>query len=152
VHGRTDVRADPDRGGREAREVALAINAMIDRAERATESGRAARGDDLQNAVLAIERLGKGDLRDAIVPPGPTYGPLAQAIDRARRELLERVTDMHAAAMQLATRASEMAPAAHKIAESSTEQLSVLRRLGASSEEGADEMRKRSGELQAAVS
>ena len=34
VHGQTEVRADAERGGRDAREVALAINALIDRAER----------------------------------------------------------------------------------------------------------------------
>ncbi len=151
VHGRTEVRADPNLGGREAREVAGAINAMIDRADRALEKGRAARGDDLQNAVLAIDRLGKGDLRDGIVPPGPIFGPIAQAIDRARRDLLERVTEMHHAAMQVATRASEIAPAARQISESSTEQLSALRRLSTVSEEGVEEIRRKATELEVSV-
>jgi methyl-accepting chemotaxis protein len=147
VHGRGDARADPGSGGRDAREIALAINALIDRAERAIERGRAERGDDLSNAVLAIERLGKGDLREAIVPPGP----IAQALDRARRDLLDRVTEMHHAALQVATRASEIAPAARVVTDSSGEQLTALRRLASASEETMDEIRRKAAELEMAI-
>jgi hypothetical protein len=151
AHGRTEVRADPNRGAREAREVALAINALIERAERAMEKGRAARGDDLSNAVTAIERLGKGDLRDAIVPPGPTFGPIAQAIEGARRDLLERVTEMHTAAMQVANRAAEMAPAAKAVGETAGEQLATLKRMAGSSDESLEEIRKKATELEVAI-
>lgn len=151
VHGRSDVRADPERGGRDAREIAMAINALIERAERAMERGRAAHGDDTQNAVLVIERLGRGDLRDSVVDPERTTAPIAEAIERARRELLERVTEMHQVTLEVARRASELVPAARRVAESGAEQHAALTRLGVSSEDGVEQIQRKAVELEQAT-
>lgn len=151
VHGRADVRVDPEQGGRDAREIAMAFNALIERAERAMERGRAVHGDDTHNAVLAIERLGRGDLRESVVAPGSTTAPIAEAIERARRDLLDRVTEMHQVTLQVARRASELAPAARRVAESGTEQHAALTRLGASSEDGVEQIRRKAAELEQAT-
>ncbi|MEQ8278197.1 MAG: hypothetical protein RMA76_41830 [Deltaproteobacteria bacterium] len=147
VHGERDVRADEHRGGRDARDVARAVNALIERAERLKAQGRAARTDDVTAAATAIQTLGQGDLRSPAPVLGETFRPIAQAIDDARRGLLERVTKLHDVAAEVAHAAMEYGDAAHAVAIASTEQCDVLKRLGA----GADESTRQLGTIQEQV-
>jgi hypothetical protein len=150
-HGRPGARAAADRGGRDARDVALAINALVDRADRALELGSASRGGEVAAAVAAIERLGKGDLRDTLLPGRPSDDPIAAAVERARKSLFDRVFEMHRSTIDAVTRSAEIGLPAKRISEASHEQAAALSRLGGAGEQATEEIRRKAAELEQAV-
>lgn len=135
AHGEPEARADEEDGGRDARDVARAVNALIERAVRLEARGRAAREEDVAAVASAIDQLGQGDLRSSAPPLGETFAPIAGAVDHARRGLLERVSTLHDVAADVASTATDVRGAAKKIRTASTEQRDALHRLS----QGADE-------------
>lgn len=151
VHGEPDARADELRGGRDARDVARTVNALIERAERLKAQGRAARREDVTAAAAAIHALGQGDLRSPAPQLGETFVPIARAIDDARRGLLERVTTLHEVAADVARGATDARDAARSIHQASTEQRDALRRLGEGADEAARQLVATQDELDLAI-
>lgn len=129
VHGDPSARADEDRGGAEAREVARAVNGLVERAARLESQGRAAREEDIQAAAVAIEALGKGDLRAVTPRLAAPFGPVSRALDRARKDLLARVEALHEVSRAVAQDAVTMAPGARTLAAASLGQREALERL-----------------------
>ncbi len=129
IHGDPGARADELRGGREAREVARAVNGLVERAVRLEGLGRAAREEDIQAAAVAIEGLGKGDLRSLTPRLGPPFGPLSRALDQARRDLIARVDRLHDVSSAVAEAACSMAPGARHLHDASLAQRQVLEQL-----------------------
>lgn len=151
VHGEPDARADEHRGGRDARDVARAVNALIERAERLKAQGRAARHEDVAAAAAAVQALGQGDLRSPAPVLGETFVPIARAIDDARRGLLERVTTLYDVAAEVATATVEYGESAHAVQVASTEQRDVLKRLGAGADESTRQLTTIEGQLASSI-
>lgn len=129
IHGDPGARADELRGGREAREVARAVNGLVERAVRLEGLGRAAKEEDIQAAAVAIEGLGKGDLRSLTPRLASPFGPLSRALDQARRDLLLRVDRLHDVSSTVAEAACTMAPGARLLHDSSLAQRHALEQL-----------------------
>lgn len=151
VHGDPGARADEARGGREAREVARAVNALVERAARLEDQGRAAREEDIQAAAVAIEGLGKGDLRDVTPRLGPPFGPVSRALDRARRDLLARVERLHEVSRAIGQEACVMAPAARGLASATSGQREALDRLADGLGDAERQMMAGAGQLEVAL-
>jgi ABC-type transporter Mla subunit MlaD len=151
VHGANDARADEGRGGRDARDVAREVNALIERAERLKAQGRAARDEDVHAVVVAVERLGRGDLATPTPDVQEALEPVARALDHARRELIERLSELHQVAVDTASSARSVAPGAQKLATAAAAQLEALRTLGSDADRSAEQVRGASRELGAAL-
>ncbi|MCB9645473.1 MAG: HAMP domain-containing protein [Deltaproteobacteria bacterium] len=151
VHGDPGVRADEERGGREARELARTVNQLIERAVRLEDRGRAAREEDIQAAALAIEQLGTGDLRQLTPRLAAPFGPLSRALDRARRDLLARVSRLHGVAEAVATHAVDMTPAARRLEGATRTQREALDRLAQSAAEAERNVLEGADRLEDAV-
>lgn len=141
VHGVNDARADERSGGRDARDVAREVNALIERAERLKAQGRAARDEDVHAVVLAIERLGRGELGTATPEVGEALEPVARVIDQARRALIERLSELHQVAIETASAAQSVVPGAQKLGAAASAQLAAIRSLGADAERSAEQVR-----------
>lgn len=141
AHGDTTARADETRGGRDARELARAVNALVDRAERLKSQGREARDEDVSHLVRAIEAIAKGELGAKTPAVGEALQPLARALERTSHDLLERVRAIRELATELADRAAQVAPAAKKIGAASLEQAEALSTIGATAQEAAGEVK-----------
>jgi hypothetical protein len=129
-HGQERARAEPDRGNREAREIALVVNALIERAERHQAQGRAARSQDVQGVARAIAGFGHGDLRGPTPTLAEPFEPLGEALEVARRDLIERINDLHHSAATTAQAAVGIGPSGKKIADAATDQRDALHHLG----------------------
>lgn len=141
AHGDMTARADEARGGRDARELARAVNALVDRAERLKSQGREARDEDVSNLVRAIEAFAKGELAVKTPAVGEALQPLARALERTSHELLERVRLIRELATDIAGRAALVGPAAKKIGSASLEQAEALSSIGVTAQEAAGEVR-----------
>lgn len=151
IHGDPGARADEGRGGREAREVARAVNGLVERAVRLENQGRAAREEDIQAAAVAIETFGKGDLSALTPRLGPPFVPLSRALDRARRELIVRVERLHEVSRGVAMAACEMAPGARHLETATDAQRQALERLGQGLHEAERQVRDGEDRLRAAL-
>lgn len=129
-HGQERARADVGRGNRDAREIAVVVNALIERAERYQAQGRAARSQDVQGAARAIATFGQGDLRGPTPALGEPFSPLAEALEQSRRDLIERVSELHDTAARAAHATLAIGPAAKKVAEAAGDQRDALHHLG----------------------
>lgn len=150
-HGVSGARAEETQGGREAKDIAREINALIERAERLNAQGASAQEEDIQRACSAIELLGQGDLNT----PGPQLGgalrPIAQALEQARRDLLERVNQMHQQTQKVISEASRIAPAAKRSKEAAKEQRNTLHELGRRAEDTTSQLNRSLDGLQSAT-
>jgi methyl-accepting chemotaxis protein len=151
AHGDTAKRADETRGSRDAREIARAMNALVDRAERLKVQGRAARDEDLSALVRAVEDLARGELGGEMPRVGEPLEPLARAIHRASADLVERIRTLRQLSLELATRAAEIAPSAKKIGAASLEQAEALAGIGTSAGEAAVEVKNARDRLGSAI-
>lgn len=139
AHG-DGTRAEENRGSRDARELARAVNALVDRAERLKSQGRAARDEDISSLVRAIEDLARGELAGAAPRVGETLEPLSRAIERAAAELVERIRALRQLSGELAARAAEIAPSAKKIGLAAHEQAETLAGISQSAADAATEV------------
>lgn len=141
IHGDPGARADDSRGGREAREVARAVNGLVERAVRLENQGRAAKEEDIQAAAVAIEALGKGDLAALTPRLEPPFGPVSRALDRARRDLMARVEQLHDVSRGVAMAACEVAPGARKLESVTDSQRQALERMAQGLAEAEQQIR-----------
>jgi methyl-accepting chemotaxis protein len=141
AHGGSQSRADEKQGGRDARDVARAVNALIDCAERLKVQGRAAREEDVRALALAIRALGNGDLASPIPDVSDTLGPVRDAIEAARREMLGRLGEIQRMTIEVADNASEVGPGAKKVSRAAIEQLEALRLLATDADQATQEVK-----------
>ncbi len=125
------------RGGPEAREVARAFSALVERGERLRAQDRQADSADLRRIAEAIQRLGEGGLSGSLPPVNASFAPLAQAVEAARAQLLERLATLHAAATAAAEAVIEVSPAARVIATAAADESQTLAQLATESEKCA---------------
>jgi methyl-accepting chemotaxis protein len=141
VHGEHGARADVERGGRDARNVARAVNALIESAERFKVQGRAAREEDVRKMSLAIEAIGQGDLSSSAPVVGEALEPIHSAIVRARKDMLEWITEINRVSLEVASNAADVVPGAKKIAQASVEQLEALKDVAKNAGEASEEVK-----------
>lgn len=135
MHGEKDARAVVGRGGRDARDIASAVNALIEREEAVRAQGGVAKGEDLEAAVLALEAFGLGNFTTA--DPAAGMGSSAQpavvhTIEAARRGVVERVSDLHALSSGVASDAVDIVRAAGMIRVAFGEAHAAVQRSGGS--------------------
>ena len=106
IHHDPAARADAEHGGRGAREVARTVNALIEHAIQLEERGRFARRRDIETTALAIAALGQGSLRDPPPRLAPSFRPVSEALTGARRELVDRMAELHETAAAMAAAGS----------------------------------------------
>lgn len=151
AHGDAQARADERQGGRDARDVARAVNALIETAERLRALGRAAREEDVRALALGVAALGEGDLIHSTPEVGEALEPIRAALERARRALLDRATQIHHIAVEVAESAAGVAPGARKIAQTAGEQREAIRAIGTGAEEATHQVRVTDERLRASV-
>lgn len=151
VHGDNDARAKDAIGGRDTRDIARAVNALIETAQRLKLQGRAAREEDVRAAVLAIEAVGQGDLTVRVPEVGPVIDLVVAAIDRARKNLLERISEIHQVSMMVASSAADVAPGAKKIAVAAFDQVEALKSLAGAAQDAAEAVKASNQKLSGAL-
>jgi methyl-accepting chemotaxis protein len=151
IHGEHRVRADVERGGRDARNVAIAVNGLIETAERLKIQGRVALEEDVRATALAIEALGKGDIASSAPVVNETLEPLRNALDRARRDMLEWMTEVNRVSLDLASSAADVSPGAKKIGHAALDQLETMHGLAKSASEATEDVKATTVRLGAAL-
>jgi methyl-accepting chemotaxis protein len=151
VHGAPESRADEKTGGRDARDLARAVNALIESAERLKLQGRAAREEDVRAMALAIHALGRGDLASAIPEVSDALAPVRDAIEAMRRETLARIGEIQKMSIEVAENAADVGPNAKKVWRAALEQVEALRVLAKDAHQATEEVRAATERLGAAV-
>lgn len=139
-HGQVQARAETQAGSREAREIAAVVNALIERAERHQAQGRAARSQDVQGVARAIAGFGHGDLRGPTPTLAEPFEPLGEALEAARRDLIDRINDLHHSAAAAAQAAVGIGPSGKKVADAASDQRDALHHLGEGLSRAKDEV------------
>lgn len=150
AHGDPAARADPDRGGPAARDVARAVNALIDAEARALERKPAIDEARADRALAAIRALGRGDLateREVRASDGPVLGAIAEA----RAALADRLLSVLRAASDVSIAVGDVSHAARKLSKTSAEAVEVLARVSGAATEATQEIQRSFGGLGAVL-